>query len=468
MTEKGKSKKELLLEIEELRLQLAEAEDTIRAIREGEVDAVLSASPDGDRIYTLHGAEHPYRVFFEAMNEGAVTTTFDGTILYCNHRFADLAKVPLEKAMGMSLLDFVPEGSRQAVAALLSEAGLESHAIESSLIVQGGNIVPVNISVNLLRTKDLEAVCAIVTDLSELMLMRRLEEANERLSRTNEKLQTSERMLRDSRRAALNLLEDTATARKKSDEANAGLQIEVTERKRAEYQLIRKSEELAAINKELEAYSYTISHDLRAPLRSIEGFSNAIIEDYADKLDATGMDYFLRVTSASRRMSQLIDALLTMSRLTQSEIKEKVVNLSDVVNVIAHELKRSQPERAVEFVIAERVSANGDQVMLRIVLENLLNNAWKFTSRHPTGKIEFGATRIDDKDVYFVRDDGAGFNMEFADKLFSPFKRFHTETEFPGLGIGLATIHKIITKHGGKIWAESAPEKGTTFYFTLG
>jgi light-regulated signal transduction histidine kinase (bacteriophytochrome) len=232
-------------------------------------------------------------------------------------------------------------------------------------------------------------------------------------------------------------------------------------------ELKKSNVELAAVNKELEAYSYTISHDLRAPLRSIEGFSRAITEDYADKLDATGRDYFLRVTSASRRMSQLIDALLTMSRLTQSEIKEKVVNLSDAVRVIAHELNKSQPERAVEFVIAERVFANGDPDMLRIVLENLLNNAWKFTSRHSAARIEFGVTRIDDKDIYFVRDDGAGFNMEFADKLFNPFRRFHTETEFLGLGIGLATAQKIIARHGGKIWAESDVEKGATFYFTL-
>ncbi len=239
------------------------------------------------------------------------------------------------------------------------------------------------------------------------------------------------------------------------------------ERERLLEELKKSNTELAAVNKELEAYSYTISHDLRAPLRSIEGFSRAIMEDYADKLDATGRDYFLRVTSASRRMMQLIDALLTMSRLTQSEIKEKVVNLSDAVNVIAHELTQSQPERIVEFVIAKKVSANGDPDMLRIVLENLLNNAWKFTSKHPAARIEFGVTRIDDKDVYFVRDDGAGFDMQFADKLFNPFRRFHAEAEFPGLGIGLATTQKIITRHGGKIWAESAPEKGATFYFTL-
>jgi len=291
---------------------------------------------------------------------------------------------------------------------------------------------------------------------------------------------------------------------------------DITEKKLAEQEresliekLKKSNTELAAVNKELEAYSYTISHDLRAPLRSIEGFSKAIMDDYADKLDATGRDYFFRVTSASHRMSQLIDALLTMSRLTQSEIKEKVVNLSDTVRVIAHELTQSQPERTVEFVIAERVSANGDPDMLRIVLENLLNNAWKFTSKHLAARIEFGVlncvemtedsksrntpgvipacresffkkdagqagmtniaqAELVDKPIYFVRDDGAGFDMSFADKLFNPFRRFHAEAEFPGLGIGLATAQKIIIRHGGKIWAESDVGKGATFYFTLG
>ncbi len=243
--------------------------------------------------------------------------------------------------------------------------------------------------------------------------------------------------------------------------------VDITERKSAEEELRQRSKDLEDLIKELEAYSYTISHDLRAPLRSIEGFARAITEDYADKLDETGKDYLFRVTSSSRRMSQFIDALLAMSRLTGREIKENTVDLSAIAQVAASELKKKQPERLVEFVISEKMKVKGDINMLRLVIENLFDNAWKFTSRHPSAKIELGVTRIDDKDVYFVRDDGAGFNMEFADKLFSPFRRFHKEYEFPGLGIGLATAYKIINKHGGKIWAESAPEKGATFYFTL-
>jgi light-regulated signal transduction histidine kinase (bacteriophytochrome) len=243
----------------------------------------------------------------------------------------------------------------------------------------------------------------------------------------------------------------------------------------------RRAAELEAVNKDLEAFSYTVSHDLRAPLRSIEGFTKAIIEDYAGKLDEGARGYFNRVVAASQRMSQLIDALLSLSRLTRGELLEKTVDLSSEADVICHELRKGEPDRKAEFVIAKGIKAKGDAALLHIVLENLLDNAWKFTSKHETARIEFGTTphptsplRGEDKGegrsssiVYFVRDNGAGFDMAYADKLFKPFKRLHTESEFPGLGMGLATVERIIRRHGGRIWAESAPEQGATFYFTL-
>jgi len=243
---------------------------------------------------------------------------------------------------------------------------------------------------------------------------------------------------------------------------------DITESKERATEREKLHKELEHSNKALEIYSYTISNDLRAPLRSIEGFTQAILEDYTDKLDETGKDYLHRVISASRRMSQLIDALLTIASLVRVEIKEDTVDLSSIAQVTAYELKKRQPERRVEFIIAEKVKVKGDINLLRMVLENLLDNAWKFTGKHPSARIEFGVTRIDDKDVYFVRDDGAGFDMDFVDKLFGPFRRLHREEDFPGIGIGLAMVHKIIKKHGGKLWSESAPEKGAAFYFTLG
>ena len=243
---------------------------------------------------------------------------------------------------------------------------------------------------------------------------------------------------------------------------------DITERKRAEETLKQTNAELTAVNRELEAYSYAVSHDLRAPLRAIEGFSNAIIEDYGATLNEDVKNYLNRVVSASKRMSQLIDAMLNIARLTKREMGEKAVDLSGLAEIASHDLRKRDPARIADFVIAKGLKAQGDREMLNTVIENLLDNAWKFTGRHPAAKIEFGATESNGKTIYFVRDDGAGFDMQYADKHFHPFKRLHSESEFPGLGIGLAIAHRIILRHGGRLWAESAPEKGATFYFTLG
>jgi PAS domain S-box-containing protein len=242
---------------------------------------------------------------------------------------------------------------------------------------------------------------------------------------------------------------------------------DISGRKRAEDALKQANKELAVVNKELEGFSYSVSHDLRTPLRSIEGFTAAILEESAGTLSGTSVDYFQRVLSASRRMSQLIDAMLNLARLTKSELREKTVDLSDLAEAIARELQKKDPTRRVRFVIAKGVKAKGDMDMLQTVLENLLDNAWKFSGKHPSATIEFGAAQKEGKTAYFVRDDGAGFMMHYADKLFQPFQRLHTPVEFPGIGIGLAMVKRIINRHGGKIWAESAPEQGATFYFTL-
>ena len=243
--------------------------------------------------------------------------------------------------------------------------------------------------------------------------------------------------------------------------ANEALQAEITERKRAEEALKQKTQEL-------EAFAYSVSHDLRAPLRSIDGFSQALLEDYADRLDAAGQDYLHRVRAASQRMGQLIDDLLTLSRLTRREMRRQTVDLSGLAQAIVTELQQREPQRQVEFVIAEGLVAHGDEHLLRVVLENLLDNAWKFTAKHPRARIEFGVTQIEGRPAYFVRDDGVGFDMAYADKLFGVFQRLHSRTEFEGTGVGLATVQRIIHRHGGQVWVEGAPEQGATFYFTLG
>ena len=225
--------------------------------------------------------------------------------------------------------------------------------------------------------------------------------------------------------------------------------------------------ELEAANKELEAFSYSVSHDLRAPLRSIDGFSQALLEDYPDKLDDQGKDYLKRVCASTQHMAALIDDLLNLSRVSRREIRMQTVNLSAMAQTIAAELQESQPERQVEFIIAEGLVANGDEGLIRAALQNLLANAWKFTGKRSETKIQFGINQQNGKSAYFVRDNGAGFDMTYAKKLFGAFQRLHGHNDFPGTGIGLATVQRIIRRHGGKVWAEGAVEKGATFYFTL-
>jgi light-regulated signal transduction histidine kinase (bacteriophytochrome) len=255
----------------------------------------------------------------------------------------------------------------------------------------------------------------------------------------------------------------------------AELRAEIVERQQAEQRTLELNQglrqaivELKAVNKELEAFSYSVSHDLRAPLRSIDGFSQALLEDCLEQLDAVGQDYLRRIRSASQRMGQLIDDLLALARVTRSNLHKESVNLSQLASEICTHLQQTQPERQVEFEVQPNLVDRGDVRLLQVVLENLLNNAWKFTSGHQQARIEFSAI-ASDKGIptYFVRDDGAGFNMTFVDKLFKPFQRLHGMHEFPGNGIGLATVQRIVHRHGGRVWAEAALDRGATFYFTL-
>lgn len=237
---------------------------------------------------------------------------------------------------------------------------------------------------------------------------------------------------------------------------------------RLEGLVAERTAHLSAVNKELESFAYAVSHDLRAPLRSIDGFSRALLEDYESELDAVGQDYLRRVRAASRRMGRLIDDLLKLSRLTRMDMHREAVNLSSLVQTVAADLRELDPERKVKFVIPEGIVANGDPRLLKVVFANVLGNAWKFTSKRPRARIEFGVTECDGEAAYFVRDDGAGFDMAYVDKLFGAFQRLHSVVEFEGTGIGLATVQRIINRHGGKVWVEGAVEQGATLYFTLG
>jgi len=249
---------------------------------------------------------------------------------------------------------------------------------------------------------------------------------------------------------------------------------DVTDRKAVEARvsdlnadLERRVAELAAVNKELESFSYSVSHDLRAPLRSIDGFSQALLEEYGDVLTGEGQDYLKRVRAATQRMGELIDDLLNLARVTRREMRREPVDLSAIARSIVAQLEKNDPGRRVDIAICDGLVGWGDPHLLRLVLENLLGNAWKFTGRQPAPRIEFGMDRRNGTPVYYVRDNGVGFDMAYSFKLFGAFQRLHAMREFPGTGIGLATVQRVINRHGGRVWADAQLGKGATFHFTL-
>jgi light-regulated signal transduction histidine kinase (bacteriophytochrome) len=247
------------------------------------------------------------------------------------------------------------------------------------------------------------------------------------------------------------------TAEKEIRELNAQLERRVQER----------TGELESANKELATFAYSVSHDLRAPLRGIDGWSLALLEDYANQLDSTGQQYLARVRSETQRMGNLIDDMLLLSRLARDEMTLSSVDLSALARGIAENLRDRVPERSIEFAIAPGLAVPGDQRLLEIALTNLLSNAVKFTAKRDKARIEFGESRKNGEAAFYVRDNGAGFDMNYASHLFGAFQRLHKESEFPGNGIGLATVQRVVSRHGGRVWAEAQIDAGATFWFTV-
>ena len=238
-------------------------------------------------------------------------------------------------------------------------------------------------------------------------------------------------------------------------------------RERLEELVASRTAQLNVSNKAMEEFCYMVSHDLRSPLRSVSGFCHMLMEDYAESLDVQAQDYLKHIRDSVHRMDKLIDDLLNLSRVSRIELKREKVNLSAISREIVEHLERAYPGRKVEYKIEDNLFVKGDTGLLRVVLENLLDNAWKFTAQTEKATVEFGSIKEAGKVVYYVGDNGAGFSMEFNSKLFAAFQRLHEASEFPGTGVGLASVQRIIQRHGGEVWASGEVNKGATFYFTI-
>ncbi len=418
----SQSRKDLLMEIGDLHLRLDEAMETLNAIRSGEVDAMVVSGPKGEQVYMLKGAEQPYRILVESMNEGALSLMEDSTIISCNRAFSDMAGITGGMLIGRSFKEFVAGEDADKYNVFWKQAKDCETRAELGLSFSG-RAVPALISACARIIEGESRIFLVVTDISE----RKKTEAE--LTRYREHLEEI-------------VAEQTKELR-------------------------RRTGELDALNKELEAFVYSVSHDLRAPLRVMEGFAKIVTETYADKLDAEGKNYLARIRFSSEQMSHLIEDLLRLSRISRQAIRTMRCDLSSIASSVMRGLCQADPARNIEVVIEEGISADVDLDLMKIAISNLLSNAWKFTSTAEKASIEFGRVNQEGKAVYFVRDNGVGFDQTYANKMFLPFQRLHAEKEFEGTGIGLSIVERIIRRHGGRIWAEGEVGKGATVYFTL-
>ena len=392
----------------------------ISALRSASARAERSAAQAEAREQALRASEMQFRGLLDAAPDAMIIVDRTGRIVLTNRQATVLLGYDMDEMVGQPIEMLVPDGARgrHVVQRDGFMASPRTRPMGAGLPLaarrKDGSEVPVEISLSPVQTPGGLLVTAAVRDVTE-------------------------RKVTEQRIAAL----------------NADLEKRVVE--------------LTAVNRELEAFSYSVSHDLRAPLRSIDGFSQALLEEYRDRIDDQGRDYLRRVRAAATRMGELIDDLLNLSRVTRREMRRERVDLSVLARSAADQLERSKQYPPVQFVAADGVVATGDPHLLRIALDNLLGNAWKFSSKAASPRVEFGVTTTPRGErAFYVRDNGVGFDMAHAEKLFGAFQRLHAMHEFPGTGIGLATVQRIVTRHGGRVWVDAALGRGATFYVTLG
>ncbi|MET0404196.1 MAG: PAS domain S-box protein [Cystobacter sp.] len=365
-------------------------------------------------------SEQRFRLILEAAQEGIWMLDSEGRTTYVNHYLARMLGYRVEEMLGQHAFAFTHERLHPRISRHLERRAQGRAAVlDIELRHKDGQTVWAQLSTNPLRDDEgrFLGALATITDITQ----RR--EAEQQVRRLNEEL---------------------------------------------ERRIAERTAQLELSNRELETFAYSVAHDLRAPLRAISSFSQALSEDCPGQLDPTGNDYLQRIRAAAHRMSELIDGILTLSRVTSADFQESDVHLSTLARAVSEQLQRGQPTRTVRLRIQEGLDDRGDSRMLRSVLENLLGNAWKFTRERAVAEIEFGLLPdAGARRIYFVRDNGAGFDMEYQARLFGVFQRLHGAHEFEGNGVGLATVRRIIHRHGGRVWAEGTVGQGATFFFTL-
>jgi PAS domain S-box-containing protein len=408
MTDLLEKNKKLLEEIVELRLQRDEAEQTLEAIRSGSVDALVVTGPQGDQVFSLTGAEHVYRVIIEAMNEGALTMDLGGYILFCNRRFCEMVQRPMAEVIGRRLTNFTTIQQQPVIRQLVADA--QAGPVRRNFLLQAsdGTFMSVLLSANLLVAANPPCICMVVGDLTEL--------------------ETSADSIR---------------------------------------RLREQQEALEAANKELESFSYSVSHDLRAPLRAIDGYSRIILRKHADNLGEDVRSKLNVIVNSSQRMGQLIEDLLTLSRLGRAQLSMAQLDMGVMIREVWEEIQAANAGRSLKLTMGTIPPAVGDRGLIRQVLVNLISNAVKFSRQRPEASIEVFGFLKDSECIYTVRDNGVGFDMQYRDKLFGVFQRLHTTQEFEGTGVGLSIVQRIVHRHHGRIWAEGEVGKGATFYFTI-
>lgn len=405
-------------ELNLVRERLAAAEQALQAIREGEADAVLARGPDGCCVFTLVGADHPYRVFLEQMQEGAAALDRQGTILYANQRLAAMLEVPLEKVIGRDLDGWIPVEARPAYRQWLARALREGARAELDLTAAGGRRVPVCLSGRSPGSGITPALCVVVTDLSEPR-------------RREEQLQRQTGLL-----------------------AQARAELE------------RQAAELARSNAELEQFAVVLSHDLREPLRTVLNYARLLSERCGEQLDDRAQRYLNRVLGGAERLDRMIEGLLEFSRVTSRNRLPAPTDAEVVFEQVCADL-RGLIEGAGATVTHEPLPAVlADPTQLLRLMENLLANAIKYRGPDPP-RVHVWAEPRENRWLFAVRDNGVGIEPRDRQRIFAPFQRLHCGAESPGMGLGLAVARRIVERHGGKIWVESQPGKGSTFYFTL-